>query len=268
VVNANDMATSGAAPRWLLTTLLFPVGATPSEIGRTMQELGRTCRQLQITLCGGHTEITDAVSRPVITGTMAGTVPRSGLIDKKRVRPGDRVLLTKGVSVEGTAIVAREFGNRLIERGMSAVEVNRCKHFLSDISILPEAKIAAGFSGTSAMHDITEGGLATALEELSVAAGHGMVVNMGAIPIFPETERICELLHMDPLGLIGSGSLIICCRESDCRTLAAEIRRQQIPVACIGHVGDTGRGIHAVSGEHPVEWPRFAADEITRLFGP
>ena len=155
-INANDIATSGAAPRWFLTTLLFPVGSTPSGIWHVMESLHDTCRGRGITLCGGHTEITDAVSRPVITGFMAGTVSRSGLIDKRNMCTGDKILLTKGVAVEGTAIIAREFGNRLLELGMTEEELRSCRQYLSDISILQEAKIASECPGVHAMQDIPE----------------------------------------------------------------------------------------------------------------
>ena len=179
--------------------------------------------------------------------------------------PGDQVLLTKGISVEGTAIIAREFEDRLKGFGLTPSEVERCQNFLSDLSILPEAKIAAACKGTSAMHDVTEGGLATAVEELSVAGNHGIRVDMDAIPVFPETEQICRLLDMDPLGLIGSGSLLVSCREHACAALVADIRRAGIQVTRIGEVTE-GRGIEAVRQGASVPWPRFEVDEITRMF--
>ncbi|MCP3952151.1 MAG: HAD-IA family hydrolase, partial [Desulfobacterales bacterium] len=118
IINANDIATSGAVPSWMLTTLLFPPGTTPIQIRRTMLEIRDVCESLGISLCGGHTEITDAVTRPVVTGMMAGLVTRSDLLDKRDLHTGDRILLTKQVAVEGTAILAREFKNQLIERGI------------------------------------------------------------------------------------------------------------------------------------------------------
>ncbi len=169
LVNANDIATSGAVPRWFLTTLLFPCGTTPSDIFQVMHDLKNVCQEWGITLCGGHTEITDAVTRPVITGMLAGTVAKCDLIDKRNIRPGDKVLLTKGVSVEGTSIIAREFGDVLKARGMTEAEIKECREFLSHISVLKEARIAGQSRGTSAMHDVTEGGVATAIEELSIA---------------------------------------------------------------------------------------------------
>ena len=266
LINANDIATSGAKPRWLLTTLLFPCGVTPSEIRKVVDELKEYCRRWGITLCGGHTEITDAVARPVVTGMMAGTVARRKLIDKRRMAPGDRVLLTKGVAVEGTAIIAREFGDRLKEMGLAESEVEKGRQFLADISILKEAQMAAKSRDTSAMHDVTEGGLATAIEELSIAGGHRIQVDMDAIPIFEETQKICRLLDIQPLGLIGSGSLLICCRPAGCQRLLNAIRKGGIAVTCIGEVQEKGQGVLAVKHGKPAAWPNFEVDEIARLF--
>lgn len=265
-VNANDMATSGALPAWLLTTLLFPVGATPSQIGRTMQELHDACGLWGITLCGGHTEITDAVTRPVVIGTMAGTVKRADLIDKRAMKPGDRLLLTKGVSVEGTAIVAREFAGHLSEKGMSEEEVARCGDFLSHISILPEAEIAIECGGVSAMHDITEGGLATAVEEMGAAGSCGITVEMDAIPVFPETKKVCQLMGLDPLGLIGSGSLLIACRKKRVEDMARKMEAAGIAVTSIGEVVEGDGEVTGIRNGQPVQWPRFEVDEIARLF--
>ena len=266
LINANDIATSGARPRWLLTTLLFPCGVTPYEIRNVINELKTFCRQWEITLCGGHTEITDAVTRPVVTGMMAGTVARHDLIDKRNMAPGDRILLTKGVAVEGTAIIAREFGDRLKELGMADSEIDSARRFLTNISIITEARIAAESRMVSAMHDVTEGGLANAAEELSIAGGYQIKIDMDTIPVFSETHRVCSLLGIDPLGLIGSGSLLICCRQTGCESLISAIRRTGIDVTCIGEVLEKGQGITAVKKGQPAPWPQFETDEITRLF--
>jgi hydrogenase maturation factor len=266
LVNANDIATSGAIPQWFLTTLFFPNGTTPSQIQYVFEELKSFCRQWGITLCGGHTEITDAVNRPIVAGMMAGTVARRDLIDKCRMKKGDRVLLSKGVAVEGTAIIAREFGIRLKKLGIAGGEIDRCRQFLDNISIITEAKIAAATAGTSAMHDITEGGLATALEELSIAGGWTIRVDTDHIPVYPETQKICSLLDINPLGLIGSGSLLICCRSKDCKKLMKNIAAAGVEVTPIGEVMERGQGIRAYKRKKQVAWPAFEVDEITKLF--
>ena len=266
IINANDIATSGAVPRWFLSTLLFPYGITASEIWQVMNDLNSVCRHQGIALCGGHTEITDAVSRPVITGMLVGTIIKRNLIDKRNIRPGDSILLTKAVAVEGTAIIAREFRGRLKGLGMPETEIEKCSGFLSNISILKEAQIAARSEGISAMHDVTEGGLATALMELGVAGNHRIRVEMDRIPVFPETKKICRMLDIDPLGLIGSGSLLICCKKNHRENLITAIREAGIDVTCIGEVLEEGQGVDAVKHAKRVEWPTFEVDEITRLF--
>ncbi len=266
LINANDIATAGAIPRWLLTTLLFPPGTTPSAIRSVMNDIRDACDRWQVTLCGGHTEITDAVTRPVVTGMMVGTVTRSGLIDKRSMRPGDAVLLTKGVSVEGTAIIAREFSGRLSTLGMDEAAIRRGQSFLDKLSILEEARLAIASGGVSALHDVTEGGLATALSELSAAGGHRFRIRVDHIPIFPQTQRVCSLLGIDPMGLIGSGSLVICCRPDKAEGILRTVAAAGIDVTRIGDVLEPGTGIEARRGQTPVPWPRFEVDEITRLF--
>lgn len=270
VVNANDLATCGARPRWMLATLLFPPGTSADRVRQVMLELQQAASQFGVSLCGGHTEITDAVTRPVVVGQLAGTVSRSRLIDKRKMRAGDQVLLTKRVAVEGTALIAREFATRLLELGLRREEVEQCRRFLTDpgISILREAEIAAGCKEVRALHDVTEGGVATAVRELGAAGGHRLRVYPDRIPIFGQTARICKLLDLDPLGLIGSGSLLIACGPESSPGLSKDLHEAGIPVACIGEVLEEGSGLEALEreGGRPVPWPAFETDEIARLY--
>jgi HAD superfamily hydrolase (TIGR01509 family) len=265
-VNANDLATAGAAPRWFITTLLFPVGSTGSRIWHVMKELNEVSQKFGITLCGGHTEITDAVTRPVVVGSLAGTVVKNKMIDKSNLRKGDKLLLTKSVAVEGTAIIAREFEKDLSVKGFKESEIVACKEFIEHISIVEEAGIACKTGGVSAMHDVTEGGLATAVTELSIAGRHQIKIEMENIPIFEQTHRLCRAFGLAPLGLIGSGSLLICCRPEMKDPLLQAIRNAGISAACIGEVMGRGDGVVAWEGTRPVEWPRFEVDELARLF--
>jgi hydrogenase maturation factor len=268
LINANDMATAGVDARWMLATLLLPCGFSRSQVRRIFADLNKACSDEGITLCGGHTEITDAVTRPVVTGMMTGTIARDDLIRKDRMASGDRVLVTKGIAVEGAAIIAVEFADLLVEKGMSDGEIERCRRLASMISILPEARIAWRVGGVSALHDVTEGGIATAVAELSQAGGRGLRIRKEAVPVFAETRRMGSLLGIDPLGLIGSGSLLICCRPDRVERLVAELTQSGIAVADIGEVTDGLPGVEAFENGSPAVWPSFAVDEITRLFNP
>ena len=267
VVNANDVATSGGTPRWLLTTLLFPPGTTAGQVGRLLESLRRWCARMGVTLCGGHTEITDAVTKPVVVGQMAGTAERSRLVDKRRIRSGDQVLLTKALAVEGTAILAREFPRALENLGVPADEISRGRRFLFSpgISVRDEAEAALESGGVSALHDVTEGGVATALEELTHAGRRRIRVRSRQVPVFPETARICRLLGIDPLGLIGSGSLLIVCRPDSSERLLDALGDRGIQATLVGEVLGPGSGVEAVDGNgKPVPWPHFETDELPR----
>jgi len=266
LVNANDITTCGADPRWLLTTLLFPCGSTGSEIQHIMHGLNHIASKYRITLCGGHTEITDAVTRPVVVGSLAGTVEKNRLIDKKSMQTGDLLLITKSVAVEGTAIIAREMEHKLLSMGFSDADVCSCKQFLDHISIMEEARIARDIGGVTAMHDVTEGGLSTAVSELSIAGKHRIRIDMNGIPIFPQTQKICNALNISPLGLIGSGSLLICCNPDAKNDILTGIREAGIDATCIGEVLEHGEGVVAMKGLQPVAWPKFKVDELARLF--
>jgi hydrogenase expression/formation protein HypE len=264
-VNANDIATSGAQPRWLLTTVLLPVGTSAAEALCLLRDVAAACHAQGITPIGGHTEITAAVTRPVVSGTMLGLLRREDLRDKRAAREGDRVILTKALAVEGTALLAAELGERLLAAGMTAEELRRCRALAERLSVVPEAGMAASFAGVRAMHDVTEGGLATALAELSVACGREIAVDRDAVVVFPETARVCALLGADPLGLIGSGSLLVCCAPDEAAALVETLRATGIEAADIGTVGRPGAGVDARAGGRPMPWPVFAVDEAARL---
>jgi hydrogenase expression/formation protein HypE len=265
LINANDIATTGATPRWLICTLLFPPGSSASEVLAMMRDIQEICVACDIALCGGHTEITDAVSRPLVVGTMAGTARGAELLDKRRMQEGDRILLTKGVAVEGTGLLAREFGPRLLEAGMTEAELAESGAFLEKIGIVEEAQIARSFVGVGALHDVTEGGLATAVRELGAAGGRRLRLHTEKIPVYPQTRRICSILGLDPLGLIGSGSLLITCSPGEAGPLAGALTVAGIEAVDIGEVLGRGKGIEAFCDGVAVEWPHFQRDEVSRL---
>ena len=265
LVNVNDIATAGADPRWLLATVLLPSGTTPSQALAQLQALAAAAAAAGVTLAGGHTEVTDAVTRPVVSLTALGTVGRAELKDKRSARMGDRVLLTKELAMEGAALLAGELGERLRALGMSAAELDACRALQERASILPEARIARGFAGVRALHDVTEGGLAAALRELAAATGRGVLVHQDRIPVSTETRRLCDLLGADPLGLIASGSLLVCCDPAEAAGLLAALAAAGIPATDIGELTAAGGDVAALRRGRPAPWPHFATDEAARL---
>ncbi|MEM1544774.1 MAG: AIR synthase related protein, partial [Candidatus Bathyarchaeia archaeon] len=169
-VNANDVATMGAKPLWFLATILLPEGRTDERMVREIfAQMKDACNLLNVALIGGHTEITPELPRPIVIGTMLGEVDKDKLVTSSGAQVGDVILVTKGVPIEGTAIIAREKEDELKKRGIPSETVERAKMFLFDpgISVVRDALIACSVANVHAMHDPTEGGLARGLWELA-----------------------------------------------------------------------------------------------------
>jgi len=266
-VNANDVIAMGAVPRWFLASILLPLGSTAEQAAEHIRKLQATCAALGIALCGGHTEITPVVNQALVGGCLAGSVTRGRLLRKENASAGDRVLLTKGVAVEATAILAREFPTELRALGVSEKTLERCRNFLFDpgISVITEGRIAAQTGHVVAMHDVTEGGLSTALEELSRAAGRRIHLFTDRIFVYKETRLLCDLIGLDPAGLIGSGSMLIVCRPAGAAEVQRKIAEAGVQVTEIGEIGEPGFGIDATDeAGRQSAWPHFEVDEITR----
>lgn len=267
-VNANDIASMGGTPRWFLAAVLLPEGKTgPAEVEEIFAQISEACGELGVTLCGGHTEITRGLDRPIVVGQMLGEADESKLVSPDKIRAGDEVLLTKGIAIEGTALIAREKPELATVLGKD--EVERCRALLTDpgISVVREARTAGQVARVHAMHDPTEGGLASGLRELAEAAGMGMRVEMDRIAVFPETAILCRKLKLDPLGLLASGALLIVTAGGDSGKVIGALRREGIPAAVIGRVWEREKGIKLVKRGRAVEMPVFQRDEVARLFG-
>ncbi len=269
-VNANDVACAGASPRWFLATLLLPEGMTDAAlVERLFDQLVAACRELNVTLVGGHTEITCGLDRPIIVGAMLGQVARDRLVTTAGAQVGDAVVLTQRVAVEGTAIIAREMRTELEERhGFPADWLDRCAGFIHSpgISVVRAAQVATQTATVHAMHDPTEGGLATGLWELAIAADVGLEIDGQAVPIYPETQRLCDLLGLNPWGLIASGSLLLTVAAADAERVCKALHEAGIEAAVIGRVTPPAEGVRLRRGGDVTPLPTFARDELARLF--
>ena len=268
-INANDVAVLGARPLWFFVVLLLPARAATPELAESIMADARTaCRELGVTVCGGHTEITPGLERPILVGQMLGEVTPARLLRKTRIGVGDQILLTRGVAIEGTAILARERADRLQGR-VDADLLARAGRFLIEpgISIVKAALAAANVgSVVHAMHDPTEGGLATGLFELVAPAGLGLRINREHITVFPETTAICQALGLDPLGLIASGALLIAVASKGTDAVVRAIEGLRIPVTVIGEVRPSMEGLTIVTNGAAEPLTPPGRDEIARSF--
>lgn len=268
-VNANDIACCGALPRWFLATVLLPEHDTTAELVESIfEQIDTACAELDVTLCGGHTEITYGLDRPVVIGQMLGVVEHGAYVSGAGARAGDVIILTKGIALEGTALIAREKPASLAGV-MDARELERCAGFLRDpgISVVREARLALAAGEVHALHDPTEGGIATGLLELAEAAGLGLRVDRERLPVLPECRLMCRHLGLDPLGLIGSGSLLIAAPPEHATAIVESIAAASIPATAIGRLLSADQGRHLRADDGTLEpLPVFARDELTRLY--
>jgi hydrogenase expression/formation protein HypE len=266
-VNANDIAASGGIPRWFLATALLPEGAPKSLATEIFDQINDAANKLNIELIGGHTEITVDLPRPIIVGMMLGEAAPSETVASRGASGGDKLILTQGISIEGTSILAREAASELKNLGVSKSVIESAANFLDDpgISVLKAAQTAVRTGVVTAMHDPTEGGLSGAIDELCKASNTGAVVNPDAVHIFEETHHICNALGLDPWGLIASGALLIA--SSDPEPVLDALKREEIPAAVIGELTAQSGIIGLDTGTTPSEFPKFERDEIARYFG-
>ena len=268
-VNANDVAVLGARPLWFFVVLLLPErGTTPELVDTIMTDVQITCDEVGVTLGGGHTEITQGLDRPILVGQMLGEVAPTRLVRKNRVAIGDHILLTRGVAIEGTAILAREKSDRLRGRVEGDLLARAARYLVNPGISVVRAALAAAEAGdvVHAMHDPTEGGLATGLFELVAPSGLGLRVIREQISVFRETDAICAALALDPLKLISSGALLITVAPDGTDAVLKAVRATGVPVAAIGEVRASNDGLTIVTrgSAEPLIPP--ARDEIARAF--
>ena len=268
-VNANDIAVMGGVPRWFLATVLLPEKtSTPALVEAIYAQLAEACDALGVSLAGGHTEITVGIDRPIISGTMLGEVTPERLVRSSGVQPGDDLVLARGVPIEGTAIIAWEKEQELLARGFDPALLKRAQGFLHDpgISVVAAAHLAVDTVAVHAMHDPTEGGLATGIWEMAQASGVGLTVDFDAVPVPPESQALCDAYNLDPLGVIASGALLVALAPAETGKLLAAFAQAGIPAQVIGHATEPAGELRARRGDRETIFPRFAVDEIARLF--
>jgi hydrogenase expression/formation protein HypE len=268
-VNANDIAVRGARPRWFLATVLLPEGKTSDEdVATLFTKMHEACEELDVALVGGHTEITYGIDRPIVAGTMLGEVAKDKLVTTGGAKVGDAVVMTKGVPLEGAAIIAKEKEAELRARGVSPAVIRKAKRFLRapGLSVLPEAEIACELASVHAMHDPTEGGIATALHELADAAMVGLRIDRDRIMMLPEGRILCDAFGLDPLGTIASGALLMTLAPAEAGIVIHALARESIDCHFIGQVVPREQGVTLVDGARQEPLPIFPQDEITRLY--
>lgn len=240
-VNANDVATRGAKPVWFLCCLLLPEGSNVTILDEIMKQVDEAAREISVTVAGGHSEITPGLHRPIVVGSMIGEVMSKRYVTTSGAKPGDRIILTKTIGLEGTAVLAHDLQERLTG-SLGEDTVQSAKAFSRRISVVREAMIANRTGGVHAMHDPTEGGIICGLWELAEASGTGMVVEESKIAMAPETESVCHALGIDPFRVLSSGALLIAARPRNADRITKALRQHRIAACVIGEMTQLRKG--------------------------
>jgi len=267
-VNANDIACMGGTPRWFLATLLVPESFSEDQAEEVFNQVLDACNAIDVTLIGGHSEVTYGIDRPIVSGSMLGEVTRDRLVKTGGALEGDSIVVTKGLAIEGTALLALERADDLRKVGVSDDTITQCSNLLdgAGISVLTDAQVACATAQIHSMHDVTEGGLVTGLREIAAASGLGVAIEEGSIPVLPETFEVCRALALDPLGLLASGALLITLSPEDVPSLLYQLEKKGIDGWEIGRMMPAEEGLVSIGRTGEVELPRFSRDELARYF--
>jgi hydrogenase maturation factor len=232
-VNANDVATFGCPPAFLLSSILLPENSDKKSIETISLQMNKAATDLGIAIVGGHCEVTRDLTNPIVVGCIMGITEKGNYVTAGNAKSGDRIIMTKSAGIEGTAILASDREKQLKE-ALSAKMLKSAKQFYKRISIVRDAITAFETGDVHAMHDPTEGGIAGAVHEMADASNLGVRVFREKIRVEPETERICDFYRIDPLQLIASGSLLIATEPAFAEEIADTLRKNMIHAEIIG----------------------------------
>jgi hydrogenase maturation factor len=261
-INANDIAATGAKPVWYMCTLLLPPGTGEKTLARIMSGIDRASRSLGVTIAGGHTEVTRGLDRPIIAGFMIGEIG-GRVLSSANMRIGDWILMTKTAGIEGTAILASEYSERL--KRIKPAMVRKAQSFAKRISIVNEAMSISKIVGVHALHDPTEGGVLNGLWELVEASGLGIEVWADRIPLAAETSRICSELRLDPLKLMSSGCLIVAVAPHSVGRVMKALRNHRVRVSEVGRVRPRAEGRFLLKRGKKLDLVAVPQDELYKL---
>ncbi len=240
-INANDVAVRGAEPKWYMSTLLLPEGSKEELLDLIMKEQHEACCELGISIIGGHTEVAPGLTRPIVSGFMMGEAPKERYITTGGAKTGDKIILSKGIGIEGTGILAVDLRHQLVGK-VDLETLDKAANMLNLISVVPEALKASRVDGVHSIHTPTEGGVLNGLLEVSEASKLGFTICEERLLIAEETEVICQTLLVNPLKLLSSGSLLI----------SADPRKVDEVINSIAEVGVKARVIGEIESDPEV----------------
>jgi len=265
-VACNDIATCGAKPRWLQVLVLVPNQEDEDLLEQIMADIGRGAQEVGVSIVGGHTGYSASLTRPLVAVTAMATLGDQVPILTSGAEPGDHIFVTKGIPLEGTAILADDFANTARRLGLSEADLKEAGNLYRQVSVIPEALILAKH-GASCMHDVTRGGLLETLREIALLSNVGLTIEYDRIPMPGVAARFSEAFGFDPMKMISSGTLVATMPESRVREASVALAESGISFADIGKV-HVGEGVHVLRAGNLKEYldVQPEADELARMW--
>lgn len=260
-VSVNDVSCQCADPVGVLMTVLIPPSATIEELKEIIEDANATAKKLNVDIIGGHTEVTEAVNKILISTTVLGRANKASIPDLSTIKIGDVIAISKYVGIEGTSIISQEKDD--ISEVLNEEEIKFAKALSENISVLKESKLASKY-GVKYMHDITEGGLYGALWETGVAVGHGLRAYYENIPLLDVTNKISKFYEIDPMKLISSGSMLMIFDKDKFKDFKEETEKFGIKVTDIGEVIE-GKDTEVIAYDQILILSEPSSDELYRV---
>ncbi|HHT21106.1 MAG TPA: hypothetical protein GXZ74_06685 [Tissierellia bacterium] len=256
-VACNDIAAGGGEPLAIMLTLLAPPEVTEDQIKEVVHQAREAARELRVDIVGGHTEVTTAVTRIILSTTVIGRAIKV----MRGPQLGDAIVMTKLIGLEGTAIIAHDMPE--MTDYLTPAEMAQAAEMGRQLSVLEDSQVALKYD-IHAMHDITEGGLIGALCEVVFHKDFGVEFDYEQLQIAPVTQKIADYYDIDPLQLISSGSMIISLPPQEADALVQDLERAGITAARIGRYVEDKGAIMIKDGQKIAVEPK-KGDELYRV---
>lgn len=226
----NNIAAAGGRTHSISISIMLPEYVKEKHIKALMKDIVDFCQEKEIIISGGHTEVSEHVSQPVVTISAVGSVLAD--LSYKHMQPGMSIVMSKAIGMEATVLLAEK--NEIKER-FSQSYVEKSRQYIEYLSIDSEAAVAIKH-GVAAMHDLSENGIFGALWEIGEASGLGLSVNLKDITVCQETIEFCEYFNINPYNISSGGALLMITDNGE--ELVKKLEDEGIPAKIIGNITD------------------------------
>lgn len=199
----NDLAVSGAVPSFLSAAFIIEEGLPVADLERIVASMAEEAVKAGVRIVAGDTKVVERGKCDKLFITTAGY----GFLDRNqehistgdKIKEGDRIIINGAVGDHALAVLgARK------NFDFKTPVISDCSSLNHLVRRIISGKIKVKF-----MRDVTRGGLAAVLNELSEMTGRGIEIDEASVPVNEPVRGLCEMLGFDPLYLANEGKMIL-----------------------------------------------------------